>query len=95
MAKRSRGRPTRHHPLSIRDRDILIFLYANPDLTPQKLSSLLLLSPGELIRLRRLKAGKEKISELIQTTAPRDFWPEYRLDDANAGEQAGRLLTTD
>ena len=63
MAKRSRGRPARHHPLSIRDRDILIFWYANPDLTRRKLSSLLLLSPGELSRLRRLKAVKEKIAK--------------------------------
>ena len=94
MAKRFRGRRARHHPLSIRDRDILIFWYANPDLTRRKLSSLLLLSPGELSRLLRLKEGKELINDLIQTSAPRDFWPEYRLDDANAGDQASRLLTT-
>ena len=72
-----RGRPA--VSLSDRDRDIIEFFYANPDLTPRQLADALLLPPGELSRLLRLKAGRELINDLIAQFCPADLWPEYRL----------------
>ncbi len=80
MPRRSYGRQQRHHTLSIREREILIYRYANPELTHRQLSRLLNLLPGELTRLLRLKEGVELHYDLIATRAPNELWPEFRLE---------------
>lgn len=83
MVKRSRrraGRPT--VKLTERERTILIFRYANPDFTAQQFNANLLLRPGELARILRLKEGRELLDSLIANFTPPDLWPEYRLPGA-------------
>lgn len=44
--------------LTERDRDLITFRFANPQLTIRQITSHLLLQPGELSRLLQLKEGR-------------------------------------
>jgi hypothetical protein len=65
--------------LTERERELIAFRFANPQLTVRQLSSHLLLPPGELNRLLRLKEGREMMYDLAMRLGPQDLWPSYRL----------------
>ena len=67
--------------LSEREREAITFFYANPDIRHQELATALGLQPGELLRLLRLKEGRELINLLVASFAPEHLWPKYRLID--------------
>ena len=64
--------------LTERDRDLITFRFANPQLTIRQIASHLLLRPGELSRLLQLKEGQLLLDDLAydRTVLP---WQDYRL----------------
>jgi hypothetical protein len=70
--KRPPVRPTE------RERELIAFRYANPQLTVRQISGILLLQPGELNRLLRLKEGRELMHALATGSTTLD-WTKYRV----------------
>lgn len=64
--------------LDEREREALMFFYANPGLPLAQIAEFLLMKPSELRRLIRLAAGKEFFNTLADRE-PETFWPEYRI----------------
>jgi hypothetical protein len=64
--------------LTERERDLIAFRFANPQLTIRQINQLLLLQPGELSRLLQLREGQELLHALAydRTDLP---WQNYRL----------------
>jgi hypothetical protein len=64
--------------LTERERDLIAFRFANPQLSIRQITSYLLLQPGELSRLLRLKEGQQLLDDLAydRTVLP---WREYRI----------------
>jgi hypothetical protein len=64
--------------LTERERDLISFRFANPQLTVRQLFSYLLLRPGELSRMLRLGKGRALLHALAygRTVLP---WQNYRL----------------
>ena len=64
--------------LTERERDLIAFRFANPQLSVRQITSYLLLKPGELSRLLQLKEGQELLADLAgdRTVLP---WRDYRL----------------
>jgi hypothetical protein len=64
--------------LTDRERDLLAFRFANPHLTIRQITSALLLQPGELGHLLRLRKGRELLHALAydRTDLP---WQKYRF----------------
>jgi hypothetical protein len=64
--------------LTERERDLIAFRFANPQLSVRQITSYLLLKPGELSRLLQLKEGQLLLDDLAydRTVLP---WQDYRL----------------
>ena len=65
--------------LSEREREAITYFYANPDMRLRELTTALGLRRGELLRLLRLKEGREHFNFLVARSAPEHLWPKYRL----------------
>jgi hypothetical protein len=93
MPKRRYTRRQQRRSLSNREREILIFRYANPELTIRQLSFLLSLLPGELTRLLRLEEAKEYFDVLVETFDPDELRLEYQLANASVSKEPSKLFS--
>ena len=64
--------------LTERERELIAFRFANPQLTVRQISGILLLQPGELNRLLRLEEGRELMHALATGSTTHD-WTKYLL----------------
>ena len=77
--------------LSVKDRMTILFWYANPHFTPEKLAARLDIEPHDLSRLLNDQGGRRVIDWLLVNYGPNDL-PEYRLSAEEGENPMGVIL---